>query len=500
MTFHQQALKLFCIALLLTSTIACAQRTATKKSLPTPTNTDLVTQIANSLIPRIQVENEPTYYQLEERMKHFNVPGFSMAVIKNGRIESARGFGHARKEEGIKMDATSILHAGSISKSITALLVMKLQEQGVLDIDTDIRKYLKTWELPKNEISSQAITLRTLLNHTSGLKEQQRMKKKEDGYHQDVTSPNLNEILDGKTVLQKVAFDTAPGEVYKYSNQGYNIIQKVIEDVTGESFETLCQSLVLDPLQMTASTFKTVRPNKQNTNYAYAYYEGKAVDGYWHNHVEKSSGGLLSTPSDLAKVLNAVRQSIQTEKGFLSPKSMQEIMTSGEHYGLGFEVLNIDSTFAYWHSGRTYGYFSFMLMYPETGDGFVMMTNSEDANDLFSEVLRGASHVLQWHKFAKPKTITAIPTSIKALKQYEGSYFCKDGEDEYQIDIVIKNNQLYYIEYDEDEKYEYEMRKIDEYTFMDIVEGYPLEFAQEEGKLNYFIYDDEYKFVKRLND
>ena len=452
-------------------------------------------QIENGLIPTVQIENDPVYYQLIDRMKHHGAVGFSLTTIKDFEIEDTKGYGYCQKENSNLVEGNSVFRAGSISKSVTAIVILKLQDEGLLDLDTDIKGYLKSWKLPRSKyIKRTPVTLRTLLNHTSGLKNQQLVKLGDHGFHKGDKIYTLNEILDGKSALQPITFTTKPGEGFKYSNQGYNLIQKVIEDVTNRSFEDLAQEIVLTPFDMTNSTFETVFPEANNANYCYAYKDEVVHEGLYKNIAQKCGGGLFSTSQDLAKFSIKVANIVSGKDSFLSPELAKQIFGQDE-YGLGFDLIKKDSLFLFSHSGRVPGFYSFMAMDPKKGNGFVMLVNSDGVGDLFWEMLRSVGNTFNYDLW-KPKKITRIDIDLEEYKNYIGSYR-EDGEEEDNIiEVIVKNDQLYYQEFDEEDIYEYPLVPISKNVFIDGIDGNKIEFKLDGNKVIGAMYDDEYSFTK----
>lgn len=456
----------------------------------------LLSSIEENLRTDVYVENDPMQYEISERMKYHAATGFSLTTIKDFKIEASKGFGYCRKEDLVEVQNNSVFRVGSISKPLTAIVVLKLHEQRVLDIDHDIQTYLKTWQLPVNPFSKDSpITLRKLLQHRAGLKEQQMTKLEDEGHVEGDRIFSLNEILDGQSPLQPFTINAQPGSVYKYSNQGYNLIQKVLEDVTGKKFEDLAEDIVLKPFEMSNSTFRTVYPNQNLVNFCYAYKDENVHKRLYQNTVKKCSGGLFSTSRDLAKFCIKTANIINGKDEFLNEKHAKQIL-EGENYGLGFDLIKKDSLFLFSHSGRTSGFYSFMAMNPENGEGFVMLVNSDGVGDFFSEMLRSASHTFNWNLWNPSKNINKIDINTDNYHDYLGRYkFSEDGE-EYIIDIVIKQNELYYIEYEENRQYEFLLIPISKNIFIDAIDGTKIEFNLKKEKNIAFVYDNEYTFEK----
>lgn len=457
-----------------------------------------IQEISNGLTPRILVNNNPQYFNLEKRMADFGVPGFSIATIEGGVITAASGYGHGRRDEGIKVDEKTVFQAGSISKSLTAVLVLKLHSEGKLDIDADICKYLKTWKLPKSKyVKKNKVTLRMLLSHTAGLKGAQKMKLDQVGYHQDEKAPTLNEVLDGKTFLQKVEFDTVPGERHLYSNQGFGLIQKIIEDITNEPFHKTAARIVLKPFKMDNSTFDVVLASDSDPSYAYSYRHGKVKSGYWRHTASKCSGGLYSTPTDLAKFMIKVAHIINGEDTFL-PKDVSRLLIDGEEYGLGFSLHKKGDTNLISHSGRNSGFFAYMAIDQKTNNGYVMMTNSDDANDLFAEVLRGASRVFDWD-YAKPKYVETIEIKKSEMLKFTGDFLYTSKDETETLRIIEKDGRLTYYVLEEDKPIIYPLGVTASNHLMDLIDGNTLEFIEKHGEFYKINYDDEYEYFRISN-
>lgn len=179
--------------------------------------------------------------------------------------------------------------------------------------------------------------MRHLLKHTSGLKHHQRIKFGEHGFTKGSKIHTLNEVSDGKSPLQPITFDSEPGASFKYSNQGYNLIQKIIEDVTEKPFEVVAEDVVLSPFNMNNSTFKTVYPDTNNTSYCYAYKDEVVHKELYKNTVSKCSGGLFSTSEDLAKFCLKVNDIINGKDDFLNPELAKQILEN-DGYSLGFDI------------------------------------------------------------------------------------------------------------------------------------------------------------------
>ncbi len=184
-------------------------------------------------------------------MRTHNVPGASVAVVKNGEVAWARGYGMADTVQKLPETPETVFDAASIAKPVTAWGIMTLVEDGLLDLDTPIEQYLTRWHLPPSKFDHNQITIRRILSHTAGLS-----TDGETGVDPGAYVPTLEEALNG-AVLGMRALHVAypPGEDFHYSSIGYTLLEIAVEEVTGESFASYMQRKVLDPLGMVNSSY-----------------------------------------------------------------------------------------------------------------------------------------------------------------------------------------------------------------------------------------------------
>ena len=219
----------------------------------------------------------------------------------------------------------TVWRAASVSKVITAIAVMQLVEQGKVALDTDVNRYLKSFQIPA--AFGQPITLRQLLEHRSGLDD----RFVGDGFRTG-DQPPMQTVM--RHFLPRRVY--APNEVEFYSNYGYGLIGAVIEDVSGQRFEDYVASNVLRPLQMNRSSFAQPLPQDLAT--------AIAPGNWWYQH-SSPAGGLSTTANDLTRLLIAT---MQQDPGLISPASFQT-MTPPQDAPSGLK-----HRLGYW-TGRDYG-------------------------------------------------------------------------------------------------------------------------------------------------
>lgn len=176
---------------------------------------------------------------VQKRMKHYHVSGLSIALIHRGHICMSEGFGVIETGTNNKVNCNSMFSACSISKFLTSMLVLKFVELGIMDLDEDVNHRLTSWKVPDHEFThSKKVTLRTLLSHQAGIVDPEGSFSELDS-NQGI--PSMVELLMGRTSYCKKPIKVMyePGSEFHYSDAGYCIIQQLIEDVCGQSFEVV---------------------------------------------------------------------------------------------------------------------------------------------------------------------------------------------------------------------------------------------------------------------
>ncbi len=212
-----------------------------------------------------------------DRMAHYHVPGLSLACIHNGTVEWTQAFGVARVG-GEPVAPETLFQASSIGMPVTAVAVLRLVEQGKLNLDVDVSHYLRSWKLPTNRFTEEKkVTLRELLSHTAGV-----TVHGFEGYAAGKPVPTLVQVLNGERPANSatVTIDFVPGTKFRYAGGDYAIIQQILIDVTGEPFPELMEEEVLQPLHMVHNTFQQPIPEKLRHLIAMPYDEdGNAIEG-----------------------------------------------------------------------------------------------------------------------------------------------------------------------------------------------------------------------------
>src|ERR1035441_1895142 len=395
--------------------VVCALAALPLLRAATPTE-ERIARVENGLQKPNRLKGSPAGpMKLAERMEHYNVPGVSVVVIHGGRVEWARGYGRRDVESGAPVTAETLFQAASLSKGVAAAVAMRLVEQGKLSLDEDVNAKLRSWKVPDNEFTqTEKVTLRRLLSHNAGL--------------------TVHGFPGYNTAAVRVT--KAPGSGFSYSGGGYEVMQLLLEDVTGRRLEDLARELILDPLGMKLSAYEQPLGEERARNAASAYRgNGKAIAGRWHTYPEKTAAGLWTTPSELARWV----MEIQKPGKALKAETVKTMLTkSPGEYGLGIGLGETAGRASFSHGGANEGYRCQYFAYRDSGEGAIVMTNGDNGSDLASEILRSIAVEYDWVDYL-PKERTVVPVDAAVLASYVGDYAFPRGP---VVRIRVKDGQL----------------------------------------------------------
>src|ERR1051326_323051 len=359
---------------------------------------DEIKRVETGLIPQFTVKGDPGW-TIEERMKFYKVPGLSIAVIKDFKVEWAKGYGVKDLQTKEPVTTDTLFQAGSISKSVNATIAMKKVEQGKISLDENINDKLVSWKLPENELTAKSkVTLRKLLSHTAGT-----TVHGFPGYAITDKIPTLPQILDGAapTNTAPIRVDLEPGTQFRYSGGGITISQLALMDIEKKPYPQIANETVLKPLKMLNSTYSQPLPSDWRPKAATGYRtNGKEVEGKIHIYPEMAAAGLWTTPTDLAKFAIEMQLSLAGRSNKVLTKQSVETMTTGvlNDVGLGFFIEKHGNAVYFGHGGSDEGFTSQLLVSRDKGYGAAVMVNS-DAGGILQEVVRAVAKEYGWDEF-----------------------------------------------------------------------------------------------------
>ncbi len=353
-------------------------------------------------------------------MQQYRVPGLALAVLHNGQTYT-QGFGITSIQNPLPVTPDTLFQVGSISKTFLGTAAMRLAEQGRLDLDAPIRKYLPSFKL-KDERVAARVSMRHLLTHTGGWL---------GDYFNDTGWGNdaLAKMLDEIATLPQL---TPLGEIWSYNNAGFNIAGRVIEVITGQPFEQAMQALVLSPLQLTNSFYFPweVMVKQFAVGHISPQDEAEPVRVGLPWALGRSShpaGGVVSSVNEL---LNYARfhlgdGSVDGQR-VLAQASLQQMQatqakayTSADEWGLTWAIRYFGSARLVRHGGATRGFNADFTMLPAHNFAVITLTNSDRGSELYGELMPLALKL--FCNVSKPDApLINLPT--QALQEYVGDY------------------------------------------------------------------------------
>lgn len=380
-----------------------------------------IQRVENNLLPPVLIKGEKGWV-LEERMKHYKVPGVSVAVFRDFRIEWARAYGVKDVETNEPVATTTMFQAASISKPVAVTAALKLFEEGKMNLEEDINNILKSWKLPENEYTEKRKVMpANLMSHTAGL-----TVSGFPGYEPDEVLPTLQEILDGKSPANTpaVRVNLEPSTRFRYSGGGTTILQLMVMDLEGKAFDQIMKTRVLDPLGMSHSTYRQPLPLELRSQATTAHQaDGSVIKGRVHVYPEQAAAGLWTTPTDLSKFAIEVGLSLKGRSNKILRKETVERMLTpfvADNIGLGFFLDKRGTTVYFQHSGGNEGFRCLLMANKEGGYGAVVMVNS-DNGQVIGEIMRSIAKEYQWENYLPPVQ-ELIPVAESVLDLYTGRY------------------------------------------------------------------------------
>ncbi len=367
-------------------------------------------------------------------------PGCTIGIVRNDSLIFAKGYGMANLEYGIPNGPKTLFHMASVSKQFTAYSIGLLAKQGKLSLDDDIRKYL-----PWFPNLGATITIRNLLNHTSGVRDQWQLLA--------ISGTRLDDVITQEQIIKILSkqqgLNFKPGEKFMYCNSGFTLLAEIVKAVSGKTLRKFTDSVIFKPLGMTAThihdDYTEIEPGR-----SYSY--GRKDSAHYTNSILSYSvagaTSLFSNVEDLAKwEMNfyqykvGSRQNIETltTKGRLNDGTVND-------YAMGISNEVYKGNKRYLHDGADAGYRTTVSIFPDLKMGFIVLSNLGDIN------VTGKANELA-DLFVKDKTVTAAkapqkPKTGKApaedlpfLKKEVGDYISPDGT---TLSLELKNDSLFY--------------------------------------------------------
>jgi CubicO group peptidase (beta-lactamase class C family) len=365
-------------------------------------------------------------------------PGCSLAVIRDGSIIYKRGYGAADLDHDIPNAPGTVFHVASLSKQFTAMSVLLLAQQGKLSLDDPVRKYI-----PELGDFGKPLTIRHLLHHTSGLRDQWNLLIM-SGWRLSEDVVRDDDVLD--LVSRMKALNFSPGAEHLYSNTGYTLLAQIVKRVSGQSLREFAEANIFKPLGMTHTFFRDDHlVIVKNQAYAYNPGPGGAFKLSVPNYDTVGASSLLTTVEDLARWDQNFYDYRVGGKALIEQMQVPGVLNSGEKitYAMGLVVLKYKGLNVVEHSGGDAGYRSHLMRFPDQRFSVACLCNAGNANP--SALARQVAGIYLAGQLVDEANQSAPVAEVKLSEQQLagklGVYWSSDSSD--LARITLTNGKLF---------------------------------------------------------
>lgn len=377
--------------------------------------------------------------RLFEKWNHPNSPGCAVGVVRNDSLLFGKGYGMANLEYGVPITPTTIFHMASVSKQFTAFSIVLLARQGKLQLDDDIHKYL-TWFPDLKE----KITIRHLLNHTSGIRDQWQLLT--------ISGTRLDDVITQdhiiKILSRQKALNFKPGEQYNYSNSGFTMLAEIVKAVTGQTLRQFTDSAIFKPLGMHDTHFHDDYTEiVRNRSYSYDRTDSTHYTNSILSYSNAGATSLFTNINDLSKwVMNFYTHKVGTQQD-IDLLTQKTRLNNGRtiDYALGIGNITYKGWKGFAHDGADAGYRTVITIFPDLKMGFMVFSNLGDFNpggramDIANLFIEDATPAPAKDS-KKTDSSQAILKNPTAMEKFTGDYISDDGM---QMHFRINNSKLY---------------------------------------------------------
>lgn len=366
-------------------------------------------------------------------------PGCAVGIIRNDSLIFAKGYGMANLEYGVAITPETIFHMASVSKQFTAFSIVLLAKQGKLQLDDDIHKYL-TWFPDLKE----KITIRHLLNHTSGIRDHWQLLATSGTRITDViTQEHIMKILANQQTL-----NSKPGELYNYSNSNFALLAEVVRSITGQTLRQFTDSAIFKPLGMTNTHFHDdCTEIVKNRSYSYSRQDNTHFANSILSYSNSGATSLFTNINDMSKwVINFYDHTVGDQKDIDLLTTKGKLNSGREiNYALGIISDKYNGWREFMHGGADAGYRTFLAVFPDKKMGFAVFSNLGDVNttNCINQIARLFITDTTAKKVADTKQADSSIADLKdtvVMKKFAGKYI---GDEGLQLDFKIAGKKLF---------------------------------------------------------
>lgn len=368
-----------------------------------------------------------------------NSPGCVIGIVRNDSLIYAKGYGLANLEYSVPNTPETIYHMASVSKQFTGFAIVLLEKEGKLKLDDDIHKYLPWFPDLKEKI-----TIRHLLNHTSGIRDQWQLLA--------ISGTRLDDVIKQEHIVKVLSkqqrLNFKPGDQYSYSNSGFTMLAEIVKSVSGKTLRQFTDSAIFKPLGMTNTHFHDDYTEiVKNRSYSY-YPEGNGFANSILSYSNAGATSLFTNVNDMAKwVMNFYKLRVGTLQDIEVLTQKGKLNTGKEtSYALGI----VNNTYKGWkqysHNGADAGYRTSVNVLPDLKMGFIVFSNLGDMDmgkmyEMMSLFVKDTTK-----KAVDPadRMVDASDTDLKdavRAKGFSGNYIADDGD---QLTFKLYKDKLYW--------------------------------------------------------
>ena len=377
---------------------------------------------------------------IEHEVKDKRLPALSIAVVDDQRVVWSAGFGHRDRERQVPATAGTVYRVGSVSKLFTDVAVMRLVEDGKIDLDAPVTKYLPGFK-PATKPEHKPITLRMLMSHRAGL-----VREPPVGNYFDPTEPTLEKTVAS---LNGVELVYPPGEKQKYSNAGIAVVGRVVEVVEGEEFAAHLSRHILEPIGMGDSSFEPTPGGKRSLADAVMWtYHGREFPAPTFELGESPAGCMYSTVTDIAKFLSCLFAGgkpllkLDTLEAMFKPQFVETGAKDG--FGIGFLVSDFDGHRQVSHGGAIYGFATTFSGLTDEKLGVVVVCSRDVSNAVTGRIADAALKLALAAKHGKPlpEIERSEPLKPGEARALAGRY---RADEQRYVDLTESAGRLYLV-------------------------------------------------------
>ncbi|MDH5821699.1 serine hydrolase [Luteimonas sp. RD2P54] len=375
-------------------------------------------RVREGLLPAHYLDGHLAARSIPQAMLEEGIPGLAIAFVDDGEIAWQQAFGYADLRTATPVTPDTVFAAASLSKPVAAMTALHLVDRGLLGLDEDVNQHLRGWKLPADRFTeTEKVTLRRLIGHTAGVKNHVWAS-----YAPDRPLPTVEALLSGAapSVDPPAVLESEPGQRYRYSNPGYLIVEKLIQDATGRDFGAEAERIVFAPAGMRRSSFAQPLPPALRADAATGY-SGDLHPYPYRAFPFLAAGGLWSTPGDLARFAATLMADHGPGRNRIVSDELAAEVFARSEARLGFTKKLGPGELLFEHWGSNAGFTSYLVGSLPDRQALVVMTNSDQGFDLMASIARAVAREYGWAPL-EPEVYRETAVPVAALERFAGTY------------------------------------------------------------------------------